>query len=177
MEDNSVSASSISGAVSSFGGAGYILEIDERYYVTVACYYEQKHADDVCAELKTRDMVCSVLKVETKEYDLQTSNAKKCSKLYLGNLNTLHTLSTLAYGCANSLDTGEYNQSNAKNVIKDVKSGLEGLLSANANNCFTNELRRLIAVCDDTADGYVYSKDLRKLQIAIADTVINVQLY
>lgn len=177
MEDNSISAGSISSAVSAYGGAGYILEHGGKYYVTVSCYYEEKDAENVCRELKDRNLFCSVLKIETKEYRLKTSDAKKHAELYRGNLNTLNSLSRLAYDCANALDTGEYNQSKAKAVIADIKSGLNSLLSANENNCFTAELRRLIAECDDAAGGIVYSKDLRKLQIAIADTIINTELF
>ena len=49
--------------------------------------------------------------------------------------------------------------------------------AANADNCFSGEIRRLIAECDNVNEGYVYSKDLRRLQIAIADSIINVKLY
>lgn len=177
MEDNSISAGSISSAVSAYGGAGYILEHGGKYYITVSCYYDENDAESVCRELKDRNLFCSVLKIETKEYRLKTSYAKNHAELYRGNLNTLNSLARLAYDCANSLDTGAYSQSNAKSVTADIKSGLNSLLSANQNNCFTVELKRLIAECDDAAGGIIYSKDLRKLQIAIADTIINVQLF
>ena len=91
-------------------------------------------------------------------------------------MNTLNSLSFLAYECANGLDTGEYNQSKAKGVIDAVKSGLNGLLNANTDNCFTKDLKALIAECDDKKSGYVYSKDMRYLQIAIADAIINTAL-
>lgn len=177
MEDNSLSASSISSAVSDYGGAGYILEYDGVYYVTISCYYDKKDAERVCAELQNRAFGCRVLEIKTDEYRLQSTGAKKCAKLYEGNLNTLHSLSKIAYECANFLDTGEYGQSKAKSVLQDVKSGLEGLISKNADNCFTAELKRLKALCEDTANGYIYSKDLRKLQIGIVDTVININLF
>lgn len=177
MEDNAISAGSISSAVSAYGGAGYILELNGKYYVTVSCYYEESDAETVCRELKDRNLFCSVLKMETSEYTLKTSYAKKNAELYKGNLNTLNSLSRLAYDCANALDTGAHSQSNAKSVISDIKSGLNSLLNANENNCFTVELKRLVALCDDAASGIVYSKDLRKLQIAIADTIIHIELY
>ncbi|MDE5729617.1 MAG: hypothetical protein K2I20_05550 [Clostridia bacterium] len=177
MEDNSLSASSISSAVRDFGGAGYILEYNGVYYVTISCYYEKKDADKVCAELQNRAFGCRVLEIKTNEYRLQSAAAKKYAKLYEGNLNTLHSLSKIAYECANFLDTGEYGQEKAKSVLKNIKSGLDGLASTNTNNCFSNELSRLKALTDDTANGYVYSKDLRKLQIAVLDTVININLF
>jgi len=175
-EDNAVSASSVSDAVSSYGGAGYILEYGDAYYVTVACYYEDDDANTVCESLKRRDVDCEVIKIDTDEYAVaNSSNAN--NELYLGNLNTLQSLTTLAYGCANAIDTGEYGQTQAKSVIADVKNTLNGLLNANTDNCFSGELRRLIAECTDVSEGYVYSKDLRRLQIAIADSIINIKLY
>ncbi len=174
--DNAVSASSLSGTVSSYGGAGYILNYDGDYYVTVACYYDNNDAETVCANLKKRDLKCWVLKVQTEKYKLPSRSAKSKSKLYEGNLNTLNSLSTLAYECANRLDTGEYNQGKAKEVISAIKSGLNGLLKNNADNCFTSSLEYLITECDDKADGYVYSKDMRYIQIAVADAIINAEL-
>lgn len=176
-EDNAVSASSISGAVSDYGGAGYILEYKGKYYVTVACYYGENEAQTVCSSLEKRDLDCKVLCVETDEYLLKSFSAKVNAELYIGNLNTLDSLSRLAYDCANGLDTGSYDQTAAKKILDDVYGGLKGLKNSNAENCFSDELERLIFLCEDVKDGYVYSKDVRKLQIAITDTVINTELY
>lgn len=175
-EDNAVSAGSISGAVSNYGGAGYILEYGDSFFVTVACYYDDKDANNVCENLKKRDIECEVVEISTEEYYVANASSAN-NKLYLGNLNTLQSLTTLAYNCANSIDTGEYGQTQAKSVITDIRNALKGLLTANTDNCFSGEIRRLIAECDNVNEGYVYSKDLRRLQIAIADSIINVKLY
>ena len=175
-EENYVSASSVSEAVSSYGGAGYILELDGEYYITVSCYYSENDANAVCDSLARRDLNCFVLKKETDEYYLPRS-AEKNSELYRGNLNTLTSLSSLTYTCANKLDTGEYSQADAKRVLGEVLKGLRSLENANKENCFSSELRRLITICEDAESGIIYSKDLRKLQIAAIDTVINIELY
>lgn len=174
--ENSVSANSLSGTVASYGGAGYILCRDGEYYVTVSCYYSQSDAETVCASLKRRDLDCSVLAVKTEKYKLRGSGAKRSIKLYEGNLNTLCSLSYLAYECANGLDTGEYSQGKAKEVISAIQSGLNGLSNANRDNCFTQGLKKLAAECDDRRRGYIYSRDLRYVQIAIADFIINAEL-
>lgn len=174
--DNYLSASSISDAVSSYGGAGYILELDGEYFITVSCYYSENDANAVRDSLARRKLDCFVLKKEITEYPLPRS-ASKNAELFRGNLNTLTSLSSLAYACANKLDTGEYSQANAKQVISDLLKGLKSLQNANMSNCFSNELKRLTIICEDAGSGIVYSKDLRKLQIAIADTVINIELY
>lgn len=174
--DNYLSASSMSDAVSSYGGAGYILELDGEYYVTVSCYYSESDANSVRDSLERRELNCFVLKKQTKKYSLPRS-AEKNAELYKGNLNTLTSLSSLAYACANKLDTGEYSQANAKQVVSDILKGLKTLQSANMSNCFSSELRRLVTICEDAGNGIIYSKDLRKLQIAAADVVINIELY
>lgn len=177
ITDNSISASSLSATVSSYGGAGYILNHNENYYITVSCYYKQAEAETVCNSLKKRDLDCSVLQIETETYKLKSNAAKNNSQLYLGNLNTLNSLSTLAYECANGLDTGEFSQSKAKDVVASIKSSLRGLLNSNASNCFTNNLNYLIAECEDKERGFLLSKDMRYLQIAIADVIIKADLY
>ncbi|MDE7453425.1 MAG: hypothetical protein K2N22_03355 [Clostridia bacterium] len=174
--DNVVSAGSISSAVSSYGGAGYILDYDGKYYVTVSCYYRENDANTVCESLKRRDLECAVLTVKTDKYPVKSYSAKRNAKLYKGNFNTLNSLSLLAYECANGLDTGEYNQTKAKDVLAAIKNGLNGLKSTNKNNCFTDVLDSLIDECDDLKDGYLFSKDMRYLQIAIADKIINAEL-
>lgn len=174
--DNSVSASSLSGTVSDFGGAGYVLKHNDSYYVTVSCYYNENDAITVNDNLKKRGLNCIILNVEVNDFKVPSS-AKKNSELYLGNLNTLSSLASLAYECANNLDTGEYGQNQAKNVVTAISNGLNGLKNANAFNCFYEDFSRLVCECEDVAYGYVYSKDLRYLQIAITDAIINCRIY
>lgn len=176
VSDNAVSAGSFSEAVSSYGGAGYVLEYGEEFYVTVACYYKETDAEAVCRSLRSRQLDCNVLKVITESYRLNALGGAN-RRLYKGNLNTLFTLSSLAYECANGLDTGEYSQSEAKGVISDMESGLKGLLTANPDNCFSPHIKRLLAECAEAKSGIIYSKNLRKIQIAAADVIINVRLY
>ncbi|MDE6597447.1 MAG: hypothetical protein K2K60_02275 [Clostridia bacterium] len=177
IADNSVSASSLSETASSYGGAGYVITHDGNYYATVSCYYSENDADGVCSSLKRRGLDCSVLKISTDKFKLKTRSARKNAELYAGNLNTLNSLSLLAYECANALDLGNYNQSKAKDVASALKSGLNGLLRANENNCFTDRLENLVDICDDKCDGYIYSKDMRYIQIAVTDVIINAEIY
>lgn len=176
ITDNTVSASSLSSTVSSYGGAGYILHHKKNYYVTVSCYYQKRDAETVCASLKKRDLECSVLEIETNKYKLKNS-AKKDLQLFLGNLNTLNSLSLLAYEGANKLDTGEFSQNKAKEIIYSVQNGIKGLLKSNESNCFTNGLNKIYAECEDKQRGFLMSKDLRYLQIAIVDLIINVKTF
>lgn len=177
VRDNALSADAISDTVSSYGGAGYVLEYGSNYYVTVACYYTENEAKTVKNSLLRRGLNCSVLSVSTDEYPIKPADLKKFKTLYEGNLKTLDSLSELCYRCANKLDTGEMGQSSAKEVLKNVKDGLKTLKNANPSNCFTGELGRLLTGCDAAGEGYILSKSMRKLQIAIADCIINIDLY
>ena len=177
IADNSVSAGSVSDTVSSYGGAGYVLLHEDNYYVTVSCYYSENDAKSVCDGLKRREFDCFVLEKITESYKLNTGYARNNSELYNGNLNTLDTISRLAYDCANRLDTGEYGQTEAKEIFNEIKRGIYGLYGNNTDNCFTAPLKELKDICEEKFVGYVYSKNLRYLQIAIADRVINAGLY
>ena len=176
MSDNAISASSLSGAASSYGGAGYILSHNGNFYVTFSCYYRDNEAETVCSNLKKRDLECAVLKIATKEYKLQGRSANNNQNLYLGNLNTLSSLSSLAYECANGLDTGEYSQSSAKQILSSIMDSLKGLLKTNENNCFTQSIQSLIEECESVSGGFLLSKNMRYIQIAIIDKILHTEL-
>lgn len=170
------SASSISNVVHSYGGAGYIIKSGGNYYVTVSCYYVDRDAESVAATLNKKGLSCSVVKVEAGDYEMRGS-AKRYGEKYKGNLETLLSLSRLCYDLANSLDGGSCSQSTAKSLLGDVKSGLDGLARINTANCFTAELDALMAEYSDVSSGYVFSYDVRRMQIAICDCIANIRLY
>lgn len=173
QSDNAASAGALSDAASGYGGAGYIIEYGGNYYVTLSCYYDGGEAETVCSNLKKRDWDCSVLEIETDKYPLRRRGDKE---LFLGNLNTLCSLSSIAYDCANKLDTGEYNQSAAKSVMSSIISTLNGLIEANKNNNFSRTLEGALKDCETAEKGYILSKDMRYIQIAFADIIINAEL-
>lgn len=170
------SASSVSSVVQSYGGAGYIIKSGDNYYVTISCYYERRDADGVASSLNKKGLGCSVVEVTAGDYELRGS-AKRYSEKYKGNLETLLSLSRLCYDLANSLDGYSASQSSARAVLSDVKTGLDGLASINTANCFTKEIDRLMAEYSDVSTGYIFSSDVRRLQIAIIDSIVNIKLY
>lgn len=177
LQFDAYSASSISSTVQSYGGAGYVLQSGEKYYITVACYYSQEDAQSVCENLKKQGLDCEVLCASVESYDLPTRNSVNNGNTYLGTLNTLDSLSHICYETANSIDAGDCDQAKAKTVLQDLRATLNGLLRADGTNCFTQEINYLITLCDDACFDYIYSKNIRALQVAIADCILNVQLY
>ncbi|MGN0817327.1 MAG: hypothetical protein ACI4L9_00015 [Candidatus Coproplasma sp.] len=175
-QDDALSASSISSTVESYGGAGYIVEVNGRFYVTVACYYTQNDADTVCANLEERGLNCKTLAAKKDGFNLTTARARKNSQKYLDNLTALQELSKTMYGSANSLDSGTASQDQAKAILEFTCSTLKGLALENSDNCFYSELNYLIAECSDISYGYIKSASLRALQIAIVDCILNINL-
>lgn len=171
ITDNSSSAASLSDTVSSYGGAGYILNYENRYYITVSCYYSEEDAKKVQGGLQFKDLNCTILKTERKNI-----RARGNASLYLGNLKTLHSLSEIAYVCANKLDTGEIGQEEVKKIFADFKSGLNGLISLNQENPFTEKLLNALAICEDRERGFIKSADMRYVQIALIDIILSVEI-
>lgn len=173
---DSTSVASISNLVRGYGGAGYIVEQDGKYYVTVSCYYSEKEAQVVCVNLENKGLSCSVIKVKREKYKIKGS-AEKFAKQYESNLQTMLSVSKICYDLANSIDKYETNQSGAKSVLSGVKQSLDGLLSLNKNNCFYRELKNLISEYEDVSYGYIFAYDVRRLQIAVCDSIVNIELY
>ncbi|MGN0806480.1 MAG: hypothetical protein ACI4MC_05520 [Candidatus Coproplasma sp.] len=167
---------SISDLVQSYGGAGYIAGVNGQSYVTISCYYSQDDAQSVCIQLNKKGLSCSVVKAQAPERKLYGS-ARNNVRMYEGNLNTLYSISKTCYTLANSVDKFEVGQSGAKNLLGEIKSTLKGLEGNNGQNCFSEELTYLIAECDDISYGYVFSYDIRRLQIAVCDCIVNANIY
>lgn len=167
---------SVSNLVHSYGGAGYIASFNNKSYVVVSCYYSNEDATAVCNQLNRKGLSCGVVKAEVPERKLLGS-AKSNMEKYVGNFNTLYSISKSCYNLANSVDKFEVGQQGAKSVLGEIKTALKGLAGSNGQNCFIKELEYLIAECEDISYGYVFSYDIRRLQIAVCDSIVNVNIY
>ena len=124
IADDAISASSLSGTVSSYGGAGYILNYKNSYYVTVSCYYTERDAQAVCDSLKKRDLDCSVLKTEITQFKLKGFSAQRNAQLYLGNLNTLTRFPPLPTTAQTGLTRASLRKARQKKLSLPLKAGL-----------------------------------------------------
>lgn len=171
--NDSTSASSVSSLVHSYGGAGYTVMADGCYYVVVSCYYDEKDAQSVCKTLSAKGLNCSVKKVEAGDYQLD-QNQKDLTQKYTDNLNTMLSISRMCYELANGIDGYSCGQDKAKGVLSSIRISLEGLACSNYGNCFYDEICNLISECDDAVEGYIFSCDVRRLQVAVCDSITNV---
>lgn len=173
---DAVSASSISSLVESYGGAGYIICEDGEYYVTVACYYDEKDAQSVASTLAKKQLDCKVISAERESFTLSSAR-RRYAKRHLSVLNLLLQTSYILYDLANAVDSLECDQLQAKAVLGDVQTTLEGLERDNRSGCFAEATAALVAECEDVNYGYILSRDVRRLQIAVCDAIINTEIY
>ena len=171
--DDAHSADTISSSVQSYGGAGYIIRLGEEYYVTVACYYNEDDAQSVCGSLYNAGLFCQVVGASVEGYDLPRNLSSHRDSI-IGSINSLNQLGTIFYEAANAVDSGLMNNTALSGVLADARSALNGILSANAGNALYDEVKYVIALVDDISGGYVYARELRALQIAICDCILNV---
>lgn len=171
--DDAHSAASVSSTVQSYGGAGYIIKIGTSYYVTVACYYNEEDAQSVCSSLGNEGLSCRMVEALTEEYKLPASLSQYKSNIH-GALTALDQLGIIFYQTANSLDSGEISTSAAQSVLDDACSTLCGLLKNNQNNALHAEIEYLIALVDDISGSYIYAREIRALQVAVCDAILNV---
>lgn len=173
---DAVSASSISSLVESYGGAGYIICEDGEYYVTVACYYDERDAQSVASTLAKKELGCQVVCAERESFTLSPAR-RKYAERYLSVFNLLLQTSHILYDLANAVDSLSCDQLQAKSVLGDVQTTLDGLVRDNRLGCFAEAAAALAAECVDVNYGYILSRDVRRLQIAVCDAIINTEIY
>lgn len=173
-QDDAHSASSVSSAVQSLGGAGYVIDSDGRYYIAFACYYDEDKAQSVCSSLKESGLECTVLAVETQSYDIAD---EEHSELYSGCLETLCQIADIMYNLANSLDEGSLSQLGARDIILSCMLPLRALCRQPLTETLKENITYILDEMAEAAEGFVYARDVRALQIALCDCVINAQFY
>jgi len=176
-EIDNLSASSLSNALQSLGGAGGIVKLGEKYYVVVACCYNLTDALSCRQAFKNFSLNLAVKSLKIEEIKLSTPHAFENAKLYKNNLLTLHETSRAVYNCAELLSLKKATQKSAKLMVENAATILRGLLKVNPNNCFTERLKYLLAECNNVLFGEIDESHLRQLQIAFCNAVINAKLY
>lgn len=163
---------SISSIVQSYGGAGYIAKIGSEYYITVACYYEQEDAQGVQESLSQSGLNCRVIETYAGGYEIPAALRTEKNNI-MGALTALDQLGNIFYQMANGLDGGGLSQSAASSVIDDAYVMLGGLQSYSFGQNFADEIAYLRTLVGDVGGGNIYARDMRALQIAVCDCLLN----
>lgn len=169
---DALSVSSISSLVESYGGAGYIVQVDGVNYVTVSAYYGEEEALSVQSALAEKQLSCQVVEVSRTDYSLPF-RLRQNAQYYAQVLGALYSLSVMCYDLANDMDGLKVGQSAASAVLDGVQTSLDGLSKSGKGDEFCAQFSYLSAQCEDVNFGYILPGDVRRLQIAICDAIIN----
>ena len=144
--DTKVQAKEMSEVTKRKGGAGYIWQTTQKYYILASCYENKTDAEKVCENLKSNSVSCEMITMEFDSMVIsctvvdQEKNALEASVLSYKNLfKKLYDLSV-------SIDTNLYTEIQAKMYLSDIvseftktKSNFETLF----NSKLTSELLEL----------------------------------
>lgn len=172
-------AASVTAQVYLSGGAGYLLEKDGESSVVLACYYKQTSADAVCRNMIQRGVDTRVLAYDTTDFGLEGSDAAYAQKI-VQNAGTVDTNARILFDVANGLERSEISQEEARTAVRGVVSSLGGLRTGNDAEIFgywNNFLYSAERRGRELAEGILFAKDLRYLQVTLCFGILNAENY
>lgn len=172
--DDAHTAASVSSVVQSHGGAGYIVKTGDDYRVAAGCYYSAEDARKVCSALSDSGLACDAVEAGVDGYDLPRDLAPHADAV-LGAIRTLDQLGRIFYGAANGLDGGTMTADAALSLIADARSAAAAVAAGQRENALGEEAAYLVALMDDIGSARVTAREVRALQVAVCDAVLNVR--
>lgn len=146
------------------GGAGYLLETQEREYATFSVYLSEKKAERARTALSERNVSAETLPVSVGEIWLKTKQEKKNAKVYRSAFELLDNFLQVLDGQIVRLTVGG-TQESVKGVLEILKKQFvytekeyEKIFPEFSKLC-----RHTVKSLEEKLDGIVYAKDLRYL--------------
>ncbi len=170
-------ASAVAGQAYASGGAGYLIEVDGKSAVVLACYFSQTDAERVRTSMSEKGVETGLLALTAEEFTLNAAEEKGRVE---ANLATVETCARMLYDTANGLERTEVSQEEARAAVRGVVSSLKGLRQDNAGGLYDRwnaELMRAERRGTEIAEGIRFAKDLRYLQVELLLAVIHADTY
>lgn len=171
-------ASAVAGQVYLRGGAGYLLETDGKSAVVLACYFHLSDAERVRSSMSEKDVETRILTLKTKDFSLDGGAAGKKNAV-CSNVETAETCARILYNAANGLERAEMTQEEARAAVRGAVGSLKGLRIGNGDSFELWNAK--LASCErrgtEIAEGILFSKDLRYLQVEICLAIVNADEY
>lgn len=165
-------ADAVAGDIYLSGGAGYLLDDDE---VVVACYYAQTDAEYVRGVMESKGVDTRVVALQAKSFSLNGKRAASRARVE-ANAQTVDSCARILFDAANGLERAEIGQEEARAAVRGVVKSLAGLRGGNEEGVFSLwnvALLRAERRGKELAEGILFSKDLRYLQVALCVTVLH----
>lgn len=163
-------------AVRAYGGAGYNFSYDGTDYVAVGCFMLKGEAQDFVQKLDVVGFSADVKELSEHRFELYNYSAAQNAEGYTETLKQLYELIRELCGIAEALDyRGGEGEARSRLVV--IAQDMSALLAENEGNCFTPPLARLSVLAADCAyRRLLYARDVRYLQMGVADVLFNTRL-
>ncbi len=107
------------------GGAGYIYNKNEIYYVLASAYERENDAKLVKENLTANNNTCTIMKIEISAPDLSKTSSSSQAKSFLSALGEIKNSVLKLYDVSVALDTKTVDETKAKIQIIGIKGTLE----------------------------------------------------
>ena len=172
-------AAAIVGQVYGSGGAGYLLREPSGDCVVIACYYTQGDAERVQTILQGKNVDAHVRKRSIGDFVLGRGSKEEAERIASG-AQAADTCARLLYDTANGLERVETSQDEARAAVRGVAQSLRGLSSANGGKLYAQwnaDMYSLAREAEEIANGILFAKDLRRIQVGICLAVLSLKDY
>lgn len=172
-------ASAVAGQVYLSGGAGYLMETDGQSCVVLAGYFRLSDAERVQSSMEEKAIETRILSLSTASFVLEGEAAEEKTRVE-GNLETAETCARILFDAANGLERTSLSQEEARAALRGAMKSLKGLREGNAAGLYSRWNAELSAAerrGAETAEGILFAKDLRYLQVWLLLSVVNAEEY
>ncbi|MDE6058644.1 MAG: hypothetical protein K2G44_01220 [Clostridia bacterium] len=157
------------------GGAGYLIETGGKQSVVIACYYSEVSAESVRRSMEGKGIETHIVKRAPSDFTL-SGNSSSYKERIIENAETADTCAKILYDTANNLERTAISQEEARAAVRGVVSSLHGLQEGNTDRCFSQWNTALLLAERkgiEIANGIIFAKDLRYLQVQLCISISN----
>lgn len=170
----SVPSRELAESVRAMGYAGYILRYDGMYYVVATLSATNGEAQSHAGSFEERGVSAGVFTAERLYFELENYNAESNSRLYGQNIDSLDSIISELYDCAEILQ--REGASSVREKMISLHNEIASMCAENISNCFTRPLSELAVLSAECAYGIIHIRNIRYLATAVADVVMNISL-
>lgn len=168
-------AAAVVGSTYLSGGAGYLIESGGKQCVVIACYYSETSAQSVRRTMEGKGIETRIEKRVPHDFTLNGNNSSYKERI-ISNAETVDTCAKILYDTANGLERTSVSQEEARAAVRGVVSSLHGLQEGNSGKCFS-EWNTALLLAErrgiEIANGILFAKDLRYLQVQLCMNLTN----
>lgn len=172
-------ASAVAGQIYFSGGAGYLLKTGGESSIAIACYFSLQDAERVRDRMAEKGVETGIKHLSSQDFSVSGSVCAQKNRM-LSNAETAETCAKLLYDTANGLERTDASQDEARAAVRSVYKVLKGLREGNGHAVYS-EWNRALSDAEkrarETAEGILFAKDLRYLQVQLCDFIINFSDY